>query len=394
MTKDADVVPKCNSVHDDGLYAAERKTGMTRYHLVRCELLVGYAWIEARLIMVGMPSLDDASPVGKQPSYVRLYQTGELKRRASVLLERLARCDVCPRNCGVDRTKDELGFCRSPRRPLIASACAHRGEEPPISGRRGSGTIFFANCNLRCIFCQNHEISQCPELFARQAGGPEQLAEVMLRLQDDLRCHNINFVSPSHFAPQVLEALCLAIPGGLRLPLVYNTNSYDSVATLKLLDGVIDVYLPDIKYCSDRAALQLSGAGDYVRASREAIAEMYRQVGAELVLDEEGSVRRGLILRHLVLPGGLAGSEDSLRWLATEVSNQLTLSIMSQYYPSHRASEVPLLSRRVTWQEYGNVVRTAHELGFEHLWAQESGAPAHYRPDFSRDSHPFERQDN
>lgn len=324
------------------------------------------------------------------PSYVRLYELGELQRRSGLLLDRLQQCDICPRRCGVDRTSDVLGYCRSPRRVLIASACAHRGEEPVISARRGSGTIFFANCNLRCVYCQNHEISQRPDLFSGEQGSAEQLAYVMLQLQDDLRCHNINLVSPSHFVPQILEALCLAVPRGLRLPLVYNTNAYDSVEMLKLLNGVVDVYLPDIKYSSDKVASRLSDASDYVEVSRSAIREMHRQVGTELVLDSEGAVRRGLILRHLVLPGGLAGTEESLRWLAAGVSNGITIGIMSQYYPAHRAREVPVLGRRVSRQEYAGAVKAAHALGFENLWAQEAGAAVHYRPDFSRDGHPFE----
>ncbi len=325
------------------------------------------------------------------PSYTRFQGSDELERRAAVLVERLAACDICPHECGVDRTMDELGFCRSPRRPLVASACGHRGEEPPISGRRGSGTIFFANCNLRCMYCQNCEISQHPEYFADQPGGTEQLANTILKLQDDVGCHNINFVSPSHFVPQIVESLCIAVPRGLRLPLVYNTNAYDSVETLRLLEGIVDVYLPDIKYSSERVAAELSGADDYVSASRQAILEMYRQVGSDLLVDEEGTVRRGLVIRHLVLPGGLAGSVQSLKWLSSEVSNRITLSIMAQYYPAHRAGEIPLLSRRVTRQEYASVVQAAHDLGFEHIWAQQSGAPVHYRPDFSAEGHPFER---
>ena len=324
------------------------------------------------------------------PSYLRLYETGELQRRRGLLLERLASCDICPRLCGVDRLQDETGFCASPRRPLIASACAHRGEEPPISGRRGSGTIFFANCNLRCVYCQNHLISQEPGAFAMQPGSAEELADVMLRLQEEQRCHNINLVSPTHFVPQIVEALCLAVPRGLRLPLVYNTNAYDSVETLRLLDGIVDVYLPDIKYSSNRVAAQLSGADDYVGVARSAIAEMFRQVGAALTLSDEGTVARGLIVRNLVLPGGLAGSDESLTWLAAEVSVEVVLSIMSQYYPAHRAAAMTVLSRRVKPQEYRSVVRTAQTLGFEHIWVQEAEASGNYRPDFSRDGHPFE----
>ena len=190
--------------------------------------------------------------------------------------------------------------------------------------------------------------------------------------------------------PQIVEALCLAVPRGLRLPLVYNTNAYDSVEVLRLLDGVIDIYLPDIKYSSDHAGARLSGAGDYVEVARAAISEMYRQVGPELILDDDGVVLRGLVVRHLVLPGGLAGSVDSLRWLAGEVTAGVTVSIMSQYYPAHRAREMAVLSRRVNSREYVAVVRTAQELGFDHAWVQHLESPEHYRPDFSRDGHPFE----
>jgi len=331
------------------------------------------------------------SPTGlSSPSYIRLHETGELEKRAKLLRSRLASCDICPRRCGVDRLHDETGFCASPLRPLVASACAHRGEEPPISGTRGSGAVFFANCNLRCVFCQNYQISQQPDAFAGQFGSVDELADVMLRLQDEEFCHNINLVSPTHYVPQIVEALCLAIPRGLRIPLVYNTNAYDSVEMLRMLDGIVDVYLPDIKYSSGLVAARLSGAGDYVGVARNAIREMCRQVGPRLMLNDQGTVARGVIVRHLVLPGGLAGSEESIKWLASDVSVELTLSIMSQYYPAHRAPGMAVLSRRVTAQEYADVIRVAESLGFSHVWAQQLEAPSHYRPDFSRDGHPFE----
>ncbi len=325
-----------------------------------------------------------------RPSYLRLYESGELLRRRDSLLARLASCDICPRECRVDRTAGQRGVCRSLRSPIVASACDHHGEEPVISGSRGSGAIFFANCNLRCVYCQNYQISQAADAFAGREQGAEALAGAMLQLQDVLRCHNVNLVSPTHFVPQILEALCLAIERGFRLPLVYNTNAYDSFEVLRLLDGVVDVYLPDIKYSSERVAARLSGAADYVRVAREAIAEMHRQVGTEVVLNHEGTVSRGLLIRHLVLPGGLAGSHESLSWLAREVSPHVTLSLMSQYYPTHRALHTPLLSRRLTAQEYVDVVTIAQDLGYDHILAQQPGAAAFYRPDFDAEHHPFE----
>ena len=337
-------------------------------------------------------SMEDTSPPGAQqvPSYVALFESGELRRRAEQLVQRLGACDICPRGCGVDRLNGRVGYCSSAFEPLVAASCEHRGEEPPLSGSRGSGTVFFANCNLRCVYCQNHEISQMPELHARDGVTAGGLAAEMLRLQDQLRCHNINLVSPTHFVPQIVEALLLAIPRGLRLPLVYNTNAYDSPDILRLLGDIVDVYLPDLKYSSDTVAARLSGARDYVGVSRAAIKEMYRQVGPDLVLDEEGAVARGLIVRQLVLPGGLAGSLESLSWLAEELSNTVTLSIMAQYYPAHLALDMPVLSRRVTSAEYGKVVQFAATLGFEHVWVQEPEASSYYRPDFSGPGHPFE----
>lgn len=324
----------------------------------------------------------------QEPSYLELYKTGELSRRAGVLLDRLGSCDICPRECGVNRMDGLTGFCRTGRHAVVATACLHRGEEPPLSGSHGSGTVFFANCNLRCVYCQNYQISQgwCePDTVE----SPGSLANAMLRLQDE-GCHNINLVSPSHVVPQILEALVLAVPQGLRLPLVYNTNAYDAVHVLRELDGVVDIYLPDLKYASDVVAERFSGARNYVEASRFAILEMHRQVGDTLSLCPDGTAARGLIVRHLVLPGGLAGTRESLGWLARGVSTRVTLSLMSQYYPAHRAAEYPVLCRRTSASEYAAAVRVAEELGFEHIWVQEPGAGTHYRPDFNAPGHPFE----
>jgi putative pyruvate formate lyase activating enzyme len=250
--------------------------------------------------------------------YIDLYYSGELERRARVLEARLTSCDICPRECHVNRLENEMGFCHSGHLPIVSAVCSHQGEEPAISGSRGSGTIFFGNCNMRCVYCQNYQISQNWEKQKSKEIDCHTLAEKMLYLQDELGCHNINFVSPSHFVPQLLRAVMEAVPMGLRLPLVYNTNGYDSIASLKELEGIISIYLPDLKYASDNQAEELSQTPDYVVNARQAIKEMHRQVG-NVVFDDSGLARRGLIVRHLILPDGLAGSDESLRWLAQEL---------------------------------------------------------------------------
>jgi putative pyruvate formate lyase activating enzyme len=323
-----------------------------------------------------------------EPGYVHLYRSGELKRRANALEARLDSCDICPRGCHANRLKGECGFCRTGYLPVVASVCSHLGEEPAISGTRGSGAVFFGNCNLRCVYCQNHQISQPHEKGSFAELDFRTLAERIVYLQDELGCHNINFVSPSHLVPQLVRVVLEAVPLGLRLPLVYNTSSYDSLASLRELDGVIDIYLADLRYASDKWAWRYSRAAGYTGHARTAIREMYRQVG-ELVLDEGGLARKGLIVRHLVLPNQLAGSEESLTWLAEEVSPAVTVSIMSQYYPSHRALRIPALSRTLTTAEYAGVLRLVERLGMENGWVQEMGSSTNYLPDFSRDEHPF-----
>ena len=324
-----------------------------------------------------------------EAAYITLHRTGELERRVKRLEARLSSCDICPRECGVNRLEGERGFCHSASLPVVASVCAHHGEEPVLSGSRGSGTIFFGNCNMRCLYCQNHQISQDR---ARQQANEidcQTLAKHMLYLQDELGCHNINFVSPSHFVPQLVRAVMEAVPMGLHLPLVYNTNAYDSLNSLKELDGIISVYLPDLRYASNKWARKLSQAPNYVKHARTAIKEMYRQVG-DLVMDEEGLARKGLIVRHLILPDGIAGSEESLNWLANEVSPAVTVSIMSQYFPSHWASRVPTLSKTISPAEYAEVVELVDRLGLENGWLQEMGASENYQPDFRKEGHPFE----
>ena len=325
---------------------------------------------------------------GFEPGYISLYHSGELERRARVLEERLEACDICPRECGVNRREGKVGKCNSGFLPIVASFCAHRGEEPVLSGSRGSGTIFFGNCNMRCVYCQNFQISQSPEIQKNNEVSTQVLAERMLYLQDELHCHNINLVTPSHFVPQIVRAVLEAVPGGLRLPLVYNTSSYDSVKTLKEIDGIISIYLADIRYASNELAGKYSRARNYVDNARAAISEMQRQVG-DLVVDKDGIALKGLIIRHLILPDGVAGSEDSLRWLVEEVSPHVAVSVMSQYYPTHHAYKFKELNRKILPQEYQEVVDLVEKLGIENGWLQGMASAESFRPDFT-DKKPFE----
>jgi putative pyruvate formate lyase activating enzyme len=323
-----------------------------------------------------------------EPGYIARYRSGELEQRTRSLEARLASCDICPRECHVNRVEEEPSYCHSGLLPIVSAVCAHHGEEPALSGSRGSGTVFFANCNMRCVYCQNYQISQDPEKQKSNAIDCHMLAERMLYLQDELDCHNINLVSPSHFVPQIAQALLEAVPMGLRIPLVYNTNGYDSISTLKELDGLVDIYLPDLRYASDEWGKKLSHTPDYVKHAREAIKEMYRQVG-DLVVDGSNIAWRGVIVRHLILPNGLAGSEESLKWLAREVSPSVTVSIMSQYLPVHRAGQFPVINRTISLAEYKAVLQMLSDFGLENGWVQEMGASGYYVPDFEREGHPF-----
>ena len=324
-----------------------------------------------------------------EPGYIALCRSGELKRRAEALEARLSSCDICLRECGVNRLKGEQKFCRSAHLPVVSAVCAHYGEEPVISGSKGSGTIFFGNCNMRCVYCQNYQISQDGTRQQAKEMDFHTLAERMLYLQDELGCHNINFVSPSHFVPQLARAVLEAVPMGLRLPLVYNTSGYDSIKSLRMLDGIISIYLPDLRYSSDKWTRKFSQAPDYVAHARAAIREMYRQVG-DVVLDDAGLAQKGLIVRHLILPNGLAGSQESLTWLVKEISPAVTVSIMSQYFPAHRAWRIPLLARAISPSEYSKVIELVDRLGLENGWLQEMEASEHYLPDFTRQDHPFD----
>jgi len=321
--------------------------------------------------------------------YIRLYESGELTGRAVSLKERLYDCDICPRSCHVNRIENMPGFCRSGPLASVSNYCDHHGEEPALSGTRGSGTIFFNHCNLRCKYCQNHQISQGTDSHSRTLSS-SGLADIMLHLQNDLQCHNINLVSPSHYVPQIVEALCYAIPAGLHIPLVYNTNGYDSLDTLKMLDGVVDIYLPDVKYSSNQYSDRFSHCSNYVEFSRQAIKEMYRQASG-LVTDRSGIAQSGLIVRHLILPNDVAGSDNSLRWLANDFSREVTVSIMAQYYPCHLAQQEPLISRKISPEEYNHVAEIVNELGLENGWFQEMDSSESYLPDFKREGHPFSK---
>ena len=324
-----------------------------------------------------------------EPPYLSLFKSGELTKRAAMLEARLADCDICPHNCHKNRIAGETGFCGSGALPIVVSVCPHHGEEPPLSGTRGSGTIFFGNCNMRCVYCQNFQISQNPKAMRGTEIHSRTLAQHMIDLQEQ-GCHNINFVSPSHFVPQIVRAVAEAVPLGLHIPLIYNTGGYDCVETLKMLDGIIDIYLPDIRYASNAVAWRYSRVRDYTANNRAAIKDMYRQVG-NLVMDERGIAQRGLIVRHLVLPEKLAGSEVSLAWLAKEISPGVALSVMAQYYPAHRACGYSPLDRRINEKEYDEVIALLTKLNIDNGWVQDLESSDNYRPDFEKEGHPFER---
>jgi putative pyruvate formate lyase activating enzyme len=327
-----------------------------------------------------------------QPSYLALYESGELAERVQVLENLLLNCTVCPLDCGNNRLLDELARCYSGRLPVVSSYTAHFGEEPALVGKHGAGNIFFGNCNLRCVYCQNYQISQTHKEQIKNQISHERLAEMMLELQGR-NCHNINFVSPTHFVPQMARSIFLAAGQGLRLPIVYNTNAYDSVEVLRLLDGIVDVYLPDLKYAENEAGYEYSKVKNYKDHARRAITEMYRQMGDELVFSEDGLLKRGLVIRLLVLPNDLAGIRESLEWIKDALSPRVAVSMMAQYYATNRAAtdaRYTLLSRRITESEWLRALSALDELGMEEGWMQEyDGASHYYRPDFTDCETPF-----
>ncbi|MGC9004756.1 MAG: radical SAM protein [bacterium] len=292
------------------------------------------------------------------PSYLALYESGELDKRIEEAYRRLEKCNLCPRKCGVNRLENERGFCQVGRKAVISSYGAHFGEEAPLVGRGGSGTIFITSCNLGCIFCQNYEISHWR---VGEEVDDEEFAKMMLYLQAR-GCHNINIVTPSHIVPQFLSALKIAIGKGLRLPIVYNTSSYDSLETLRLLEGIIDIYMPDTKFADGKVAKEFCNAPDYPEVMKEAIKEMHRQVG-ELVLNEEGIAVRGLLVRHLVMPEGLAGTEEICRFIAEEISPHTYINIMAQYRPCYKAVGHHKIGRRITRSEFEKAMEIARKAG-------------------------------
>jgi len=297
-----------------------------------------------------------------QLAYIETYKKGLLKKKAEQARNILSSCILCPRQCKVDRLSGETGVCKTGSRAVVSSYNAHFGEEAPLVGRNGSGTIFFTHCNLLCVFCQNYEISHegCGEEVS-----DEQLAGIMLALQKS-GCHNINFVTPSHVVPQILSALGIAVENGLCIPLVYNTGGYDMVETLKILDGVVDIYMPDFKFWDPDIADKACCAKDYPEFAKDALTEMFRQVG-DLVVDEHGIARRGLLVRHLVMPHGHAGTREIMRFIADKISKNTYVNIMSQYRPCGKACQYKEFSSSPSDKDFADAVKAAKEEGITRL---------------------------
>lgn len=300
-------------------------------------------------------------------NYRQLHASGKLQERIWKALQLLEKCRVCPVTCKVERKNGQLGYCRIGRYARVASYGRHFGEEAPLVGRHGSGTIFFSGCNLHCVFCQNYDISHIDKKgdASQEAVKPDELAAIMLDLQKQ-GCHNINFVTPSHVVPQILEALPLAIDGGLHVPLVYNSSGHDSLESLTLLDGVVDIYMPDFKFADSNLAARYLGVKNYGGIARKTIREMHRQVG-DLQMDREGIARQGLLVRHLVMPGMLADTKKVLHFLASEISPNTYCNIMDQYRPCYRATEFPEINRMLEADEYRQALKTAEDEGLRRL---------------------------
>lgn len=320
------------------------------------------------------------------PAYLESYANGKLNRVMEATLGMLGSCCICPRKCKIDRLNNRKGFCRTGLKAKVCSFMPHHGEEPAISGKRGSGTIFFSGCNMACVYCQNYEFSQLDE---GKEAEDEELADFMLQLQE-LGCHNINLVTPTHVLPQILKALSLAIPKGLKIPLVYNTGGYECLKIIKLLEGIVDIYLPDMRYADKDMAMKYSAAADYPEFNQEALKEMHRQVGVAQ-LDNEGIIKRGVIIRHLVLPHNIAGTERIMQFIAQELSKDTYISLMSQYFPYYKTNQFPELTQRITHKEYAEAKAAMEKYGLYNGWVQESYglerfAGTNIKPIFDKDN--------
>ena len=292
------------------------------------------------------------------PHYITLNESGELKKRVQLLNDILKECKLCPRQCSINRLKGELGFCRAGEKLMVSSVFPHFGEEPPLVGNKGSGTIFLAHCNLRCIFCQNYDISHQGR---GETVSSEQLALYMYALQEK-GCHNINFVTPTHYLPQIIASLPHAIDLGLNLPLVYNCGGYEALEVIQLLGGIIDIYMPDVKFADRKVAKKYAQAPDYPEVVRKVLKEMHRQVG-DLQISRDGVAKRGLLIRHLVMPNGLAGTQDLMHFIATDISPHSYVNLMNQYRPEYKAFDYPELSRVIIYQEYREAIDSARNEG-------------------------------
>jgi putative pyruvate formate lyase activating enzyme len=302
------------------------------------------------------------------PTYLDAFNSGKLERLIEQVFKMLESCAICPRQCKVNRLKDQKGFCKTGLKAKACSYMPHHGEEPPISGERGSGTIFFSHCNMNCVYCQNYEFSQAGE--GREVRAAD-LAAFMLELQS-LGCHNINLVTPTHVMPQILKALHIAISKGLKIPLVYNTGGYELPEMIRLLDGVVDIYLADMRYADPEMSAKYSNAPEYPKYNQASVKEMQRQVGIA-DMDDQGIIKRGLIIRHLVLPNNISGTGKIMKFIAQELSPEIYISLMSQYIPYYRAQEFADISRRVTLEEYEEAKEAMHKCGLYNGWTQDSG---------------------
>ncbi len=320
------------------------------------------------------------------PSYKKISKS-DFENRIDIIYKNLEQCTCCPNNCKVNRLEGKTSLCFSSDKPIVSSYTLHFGEEPLISGTNGAGNIFFGNCNLKCVYCQNYIISQNPRSEIHNQVSVEELSEIMLYLQSQ-KCHNIGLVSPSHFAAPILHSIYLASEKGLNLPVIYNSNGYDSVNTLRMFNDIIDIYLPDFKYGDSKIAKEYSNVSNYFEMAKAAITEMYDQLGSELIIEDD-VIKRGLIIRHLILPNGLADTEKIFKFIS-ELDKKICISLMSQYYPTNKAQNYILINRTISYNEYLKAISLLEKYGLENGWVQEYESNESYRPYFENSrSDPF-----